>query len=290
MCRTEEARVYFKAGKNRDGYFVFDDLLRQVDVAINIFENRFSGARAIFAFDNAPTHQKRAADALSARHMPKTPGWKSQKAPERMRPGRLPSGEPQELYFPSDHPKHPNKFKGMAQILIERGIDITDSKGKTLNAECSGFKCKGTAQHCCCRNILFHQPDFQDVKPALVEHIEKRGHIAVFYPKFHCELNFIEQCWGYAKYRYRMLPRPLNEKEMQINVQSTLDSIPPETFRRQAISYHWTSSISYSCLDLQIDLHDLWMLIAKDFRECKHSGPIADITDIELSQWTFWIN
>lgn len=164
--------------------------------------------------------------------MPKTPGWNSKKAPKRMRPGTLPSGEPQDLYFPSDHPKHPNKFKGMAQILTERGIHILDSKQKPLNAECTGFKCKDQSRNCCCRNILFHQPDFQNVKPALVEHIEKHGHIAVFYPKFHCELNFIEQCWGYAKYRYRMLPRPLNENKMQTNVQATLDSIPLETIQK----------------------------------------------------------
>lgn len=202
-------------------------MLEQVDTAIEIFEERFPGACAIFAFDNATTHQKRAADALSARHMPKTPGWNSQKAPERMRPGQLPSGEPQELYFPPDHPKHPNQFKGMAQILRERGFNT-----HKLLAECKGFKCKDSDSHCCCRNILFHQPDFKSQRPALVEHIENRGHIAIFYPKFHCELNFIEQCWGYAKYRYRMLPRPLNEPEMRQNVQATLDAIPPETIQR----------------------------------------------------------
>ncbi|KIJ33502.1 hypothetical protein M422DRAFT_264432 [Sphaerobolus stellatus SS14] len=34
----EEARIIFKAGKNRDGYFASEDLLKQVDKAIDIFE------------------------------------------------------------------------------------------------------------------------------------------------------------------------------------------------------------------------------------------------------------
>jgi hypothetical protein len=78
-----EARIIFKPGINRDGYFTADDLLRQVDYAIDIFEGKTKGnSQGLFLFDNAPSHQKRAADALSARKMPKgifgpdfTPLW-----------------------------------------------------------------------------------------------------------------------------------------------------------------------------------------------------------------------
>ncbi|KZP28152.1 hypothetical protein FIBSPDRAFT_729739, partial [Athelia psychrophila] len=31
--------------------------------------------------------------------------------------------------------------------------------------------------------------------------LEARGHICMFLPKFHCNLNPIEMLWGYAKYR-----------------------------------------------------------------------------------------
>lgn len=69
---TREARIIFKAGKNRDGYFDADDLLRQVDKAIDIFEGLTKCyAQGLFLFDNAPSHQKRAPDAISARHMVK---------------------------------------------------------------------------------------------------------------------------------------------------------------------------------------------------------------------------
>lgn len=202
--------------------------MEQTKNALNIFEERFPGAIGLFAFDNATTHQKRADDALSARYMPKNPGWNSQNAPKNcMRSARLPDGSPQSLYFSSDHPTYPGQFKGMAQILTERNIDI---RGKL--SQCTNFKCADLNASCCCRRILFNQPDFQEQKSALQEYIESRGHKAIFYPKYHCELNFIEQCWGRAKYYYRMLPRTSNEKEMEENVISSLDSIPLELFRK----------------------------------------------------------
>ncbi|KAL5499278.1 hypothetical protein ACEPAH_1796 [Sanghuangporus vaninii] len=92
---SQEARVYFRAGKNRDGYFTHKDIEKQVQNAIEIFEDRFPECTALFAFDNATIHSKRAKDALSACHMPKFPGpWNSQKAPPApgMWPGVLPNG------------------------------------------------------------------------------------------------------------------------------------------------------------------------------------------------------
>ena len=69
---SREARVFFKAGLHREGYFGAENLQQQVDHAIDIFEGKSKGlAQGLFLFDNAPSHQKRAADALSARKMPK---------------------------------------------------------------------------------------------------------------------------------------------------------------------------------------------------------------------------
>jgi hypothetical protein len=70
---SSEARILFKAGANRDGYFGAENLQQQVDHAIDIFEGLVGEkAQGLFLFDNAPSHQKRAADALSARKMPKS--------------------------------------------------------------------------------------------------------------------------------------------------------------------------------------------------------------------------
>jgi hypothetical protein len=67
-----EARIFFKPGKSRDGWFSASNLLAQVDNAIDIFEGITKGmAQGLFLFDNAPGHQKRADDAISARKMVK---------------------------------------------------------------------------------------------------------------------------------------------------------------------------------------------------------------------------
>jgi hypothetical protein len=181
-------------------------------------------------FDNAPSHQRRAPDALSARKMPKGPsnGWTHKKGGPKMRPGVLPGGGFQELYFSDDDPLMPGWFKGMEQIIRERGL----WPDQGLNAQCESFKCKEGQTDCCCRRVLFMQPDFVNQKSALEELITRRGHLCDFYPKFHCELNFIEQYWGAAKLHYRASPRTSNIAEMEVNVLASLDDVPLSQIRR----------------------------------------------------------
>ena len=85
---------------------------------------------------------------------------------------------------------------------------------------------------CCCRRLLYNQPDFRDIEPEVVGHCQDQGLDVVFLPKFHCELNCIEQCWGYAKRVYRELPESPREADLERNVQKALDAIPLETIRR----------------------------------------------------------
>ncbi|KAJ6589656.1 hypothetical protein B0H19DRAFT_1304072, partial [Mycena capillaripes] len=121
----DEARLLFRAGKNRDGWFNSDDILKEVKRATDIFEARTKGlATGLFLFDNAPSHQKRAADALSARKMVKRPKWGWTHFPDgpKMRNGTLPNGERQSFYYPGNHRTMPGWFKGMEQILRERGL------------------------------------------------------------------------------------------------------------------------------------------------------------------------
>ena len=42
--------------------------------------------------------------------------------------------------------------------------------------------------------------DFQMEKPLIQSIIKDAGHICLFLPQFHCELNAIEMLWGYAKF------------------------------------------------------------------------------------------
>jgi hypothetical protein len=106
------------------------------------------------------------------------------------------------------------KTKGMRRILQERGKWLV---GMLL--ECPPCKL-GVPHHerrergyapghmfltvqCCARYCLSREPDFAEQREWLTETCEKQGHSIVFYPKFHCELNFIERIWGFLKARAR---------------------------------------------------------------------------------------
>lgn len=80
--------------------------------------------------------------------------------------------------------------------------------------------------------MLYNEPDFIKVKSLLEIACEARGFRAIFLPKFHCELNFIEQCWGYSKRVYRELPVSSKEADLERNVLIALESIPLHAIRR----------------------------------------------------------
>ena len=143
-----------------------------------------------------------------------------------MQHGRLPNGDAQDFYWPNPDPTSdkPGTFKGMAQILVERGF----LNAPSLPSQCPNFKCidESLSAQCCCHCILYNQPDFHSQESEVEEYIKGRGHFVIYYPKFHCELNFIEQYWGAAKQRYCILPRTSSIKQMEENVKMCLDSVP----------------------------------------------------------------
>ena len=59
--------------------------------------------------------------------------------------------------------------------------------------------CKAEATTCCAEKIMSLQEDFRAQRSLIVETIEAAGHKCIFYPKFHCELNYIEYFWGAVK-------------------------------------------------------------------------------------------
>lgn len=244
---TRSAQVVFRAGKNRDGYFSNQDILHQLSKAMDIGEADYSDSRFCFVLDNATIHLKRADDALSARRMSKwptaeghpifgvetnvigedgkpvyRPDGKILKKKIPMHDASLPDGRPQSLYFPD------GRFKGMARILEERGFQGVAA----LRAECPKFKCPPGAEQCCCRRLLYDQPDFRSVETLVEAHCRARGFDVIFLPKFHCELNPIEQCWCIAKRTYREYPPSSSEADLERNMLSALDSVKAEQVRR----------------------------------------------------------
>jgi hypothetical protein len=52
----------------------------------------------------------------------------------------------------------------------------------------------------CSRTIHSGQADFKATRSQIEIIIEEAGHLVIFYPKFHPELNWIEYYWGVCKY------------------------------------------------------------------------------------------
>ncbi|KAL6306661.1 hypothetical protein BKA93DRAFT_748077 [Sparassis latifolia] len=70
---TRSTRILFKPGKNREGYFTNERILEHCTMLMDIASRDYPDDDHGIILDNAPTHLKRADDALSARKMPKFP-------------------------------------------------------------------------------------------------------------------------------------------------------------------------------------------------------------------------
>ncbi|KAG2054614.1 hypothetical protein BDR06DRAFT_982214 [Suillus hirtellus] len=216
--RKECAWVLFKAGKARDGYFTNEEIITQAANTMDILEKYFSNEDHIFIFDNATTHLKCVDDALCAHKMLKGPSatWgisvkvkisnghtvvapdgKPIKEKIQMVDAQLPNGDTQSLYFPDGHQKA-RWFKGTAQILYH------------------DFKCPKDRNDCCCQQLLYTQPDFMH---------------------YHCNLNFIGQCWGYAKRLYQKKDCLSSKAVLECNVLDSLDAVPLSSMQQFTDAY-----------------------------------------------------
>jgi hypothetical protein len=168
-------------------------------------------------------------------------------------------GSKQLLYFGEDAGPKAGLFKGMAVILHERGL-MQESK---LRAQCKDFKCAKSATNCCCRRVLYNQPDFVAVESNLERICKARGFSVLFLPKFHCELNFIEQCWGYAKRIYRQYPTSSKEADLEQNILSALESVLLDSMRRCVNCCNLTFKFSHHS-GFQHEPAGSWMHTTKD--------------------------
>ena len=186
----------------KDNYWTGDKMVDHAvkEVAL-IFPYAFPGCQALFAFDNASSHCCFAEDALIASKMNLSPGGKQ---PLMRNTINSLQQHPQTMVFP-DHPDVPErlrgKAKGLEQVLRERGLWRNG-----LRLQCPKVKdvpqCNGQ-EGCCARRIMASQPDFQAQLGKLAEQLISLGHEVIFYPKFHCELNFIERYWCACKEKMR---------------------------------------------------------------------------------------
>ncbi|GES93332.1 hypothetical protein RCL_jg21131.t1 [Rhizophagus clarus] len=219
----KEARAYLQPGKDREGFWTSEHLIDQVKTkTIPIFETLFPNCIALFAFDNSSNHAAFKSDALVASRMNLKPGGKQPKMRNTI---FGPSNQHQSMVNENGEPK------GIKQVLIERGLWKNG-----LNADCQLCKDKVDDENrvdCCARWIISLQPDFLGQKSASEEVILEAGHKCIFYPKFHCELNYIERYWGAAK-RYTRENCNYSWSGLQHTVPAALESVNTITIRKFA--------------------------------------------------------
>jgi len=181
-----------------------------------------------------------ASDALCAFDMNKTNGGKQRKQWDTVIPMNNPylafCGKEQKMTTES------GDAKGLQQTLEERGFSFD----KKLKGKCSPV-CSFENETCCMARILSKQDDFWLQKSQLEEKITERGHLCIFLPKFHCELNPIEmvcfhfipllstsqyvQYWGWCKHRYRQVHKK-TFADAKSTARECLDGCPVDVIRR----------------------------------------------------------
>jgi hypothetical protein len=186
----KSAYIIFKARKTWDGYFTNTKIILRLELIIDIIQKHYPNNHHIFVYDNVITHMKWPATAPTATKMTKNPSTKfgagvtmtienkiqygtngkPQKHIIQMGPGILSNGQPHYFYDVLSTTVL-RTFKEMTKLLQECGL----TEEVKLNGSCKKFKCSTGAMCCCQKCVLYNHPDF------------------------HCELNFIEHCWGHAK-------------------------------------------------------------------------------------------
>jgi len=89
---------------------------------------------------------------------------------------------------------------------VERHVAMAEAAGQEDTIDdanldtAEGPTIESDSKWCCLYRVISLQDDFINEKPMIQHYLEERGHVCVFYPKFHCEFNSIEMLWGYAKY------------------------------------------------------------------------------------------
>ena len=167
-CGDVEARLYLE--HQTQGYFTNTMLIDQVKKALDIFELKYPGALGLFIFDNAPSHRKKPDNSLNPDQMNVKDGGRQPRMRDTVWNGGI-----QTMTLPD------GKQKGMKRVLEERDVDVSGFNAARMREELKKFL------------------DFSCQLSILEELVTGRGHMCLFLPRFHCELNPIERCWCHAK-------------------------------------------------------------------------------------------
>ena len=200
----KEARVLLEYGEGKEGYWTSERFLSQMEAADKIAEIKYpksEGYKVVWVFDNSSCHNAYSDDALLASRMNAKPGGKQ----PALR-NTIWNGQAQKMVFSIGVPK------GQIQILKERHCYVQGMKLEEM------------------RKVISSHTDFADEKTKLEQFLQNLGHICIMLPKFHCELNPIERCWGQAK-RYTRAYTNYTFPALRRNIPPALDSVTTENIQ-----------------------------------------------------------
>lgn len=172
----KEARFLLKYGTDNEGYQDSNKFMQQVKEAVAIAEFKYPSENynLLFLFDQSSGHTAYDDDALIASRMNVKPGGCQPKMRDTVY-----DGVTQRMVFDDGTPK------GMRQVLIERHVNVKRMVAADM------------------QRILSEMRDFKYERTKVEKYILGQKHRVLFIPKFHCELNPIERCWGAAKHYTR---------------------------------------------------------------------------------------
>ena len=200
----KEARQFLEYGGEREGYWTSQRFMDQMIKAVKIAELKYNKTELtlVWIFDQSSCHKAFAPDALNVNKMNVLPGGAQAKLRDTMWAGNL-----QQMVFNLAVPK------GMKRVLEERGINTATLRGDDM------------------QKILANHKDLKNEKTIIESFLTDKGHVALFLPKFHCELNPIERVWGEAK-RYSRTYTNFTLQRLRNQLPDALDSVSTTTIRK----------------------------------------------------------
>ena len=200
----KEARYILKYGTDSQGYWNSEKFMNQVKQAVTIAEIKYpqESNTIVFLFDQSSGHTAYDSDSLHVVRMNVNPGGGQPAMRDTTYNGRV--------YKLVDSNGVP---KGMRQVLIERGVDVRGMKAPDM------------------RRVLREMPDFKYERSKVEKYLCGRGHRAIFIPKFHCEINPIERCWGAAKH-YTRQHCDYTFNGLERTIERALNSVPIDLIRK----------------------------------------------------------
>lgn len=232
-------------GKNNDGYWTNAHLVQQLGKAMKKAEEMHPQCEFLWLFDNSANHHAKQPGGLDVKKLNLNDGGKNY--PKGAKPGWfMRNGEKviQTMYHPAPDPEDEDEEEEGElssdedasifgeEELVEESEPSREGEGKGLRTLLkerglwrNGMKKEDAAK------LLSEQPDFEEQGSWLEETIKKGGehHHIDFYPKYHCELAFIEKVWALTK-RYCRDNCDYSFEGLRKNVPEALKSVPKEYF------------------------------------------------------------